>query len=122
MARRTFPMEPGERDKQVTIQQLTESAGSSSFPVESWTSLCTMFMSKEDIGGRERFTASQLSTPYETRWEGNYRADMDPDLLDVPKLRRVVYKDRVHDIVSASIIGRNEGIELLTLAASGRTS
>jgi hypothetical protein len=41
---------------------------------------------------------------------------MDPDLLDVPKRRRLVYKGRTYDIVAAGQIGRNEGVELLTLA------
>lgn len=118
MARRTFPMEAGERDRQVTIQQLTESTGSDGFPVETWTTLCTMFASKMDVGGNERFQASQLTTPYTTRWEVNYREDMDPDRLDIPKKRRLVYLGRGHDIISASIIGRNEGVELLTLARS----
>lgn len=118
MAFRTAPMESGERDKQVTIQFLTESVGSSRFPVDDWTTVpsITMWASKRDLGSRERFAASQLSTPADVRWEINYRADMDPDVIDVPKKRRLVYKGRTYDIVSASQIGRNEGVELLTLA------
>lgn len=118
MAFRVAPLEAGERDKQVTIQFLTEATGSSRFPKDDWTMLpsITMFASKRDLGGRERFAAAQLSTPADLRWEINYRADMDPDVIDVPKKRRLVYKGRAYDIVSASQIGRNEGIELLTMA------
>lgn len=118
MAFRTAPMESGERDKQVTIQRLTDSAGSSRFPVEDWTTLpaITMFASRRDLGSRERFAASQLSTPADVRWEINYRADMDPDIVNVTKTRRLVYQGRVYDIVAASQIGRQEGVELLTLA------
>jgi hypothetical protein len=46
---------------------------------------------------------------------------MDPDLVDVPKLRRVLFHGRIHDIVAANQIGMREGVELLTLA-SGRTA
>lgn len=110
-------MEAGERDRAVTVQQITESTGSSGFPVDTWSTLVSPYWcSKQDIGGRERFTASQLSSQYDTRWEGPYLASLDPELVDVTKERRLVYQGRVHDIVFASQIGRREGIEFLTLS------
>jgi SPP1 family predicted phage head-tail adaptor len=108
------------------MQQLEESAGTSRFPVETWTPLTGaaaggvaggMFASKIDIRGAERFQADQLSARYDIRWEINYRSDMDPDAVNVPKTRRLVYKGRIYDIVTASMIGRNEGVELMTLAS-----
>lgn len=111
------PMDAGERDKRVLIQQATDTVGSSMFPVETWTTLADpVWMRKLDLRGDERFKASQLSAPAETQWEMGYRADMDPDLLNVPKTRRLVYQGRTYDITEASMIGRKEGIELLTLA------
>lgn len=118
MARRQTPMEAGERDRYITIQQLTETIGSSGFPVETWATLVQMFAMKQDLGATERFRLDQLSAKADTRWEINYRADMDPDLVDIPKARRVVYQGRVYDIVAASQIGRLEGVELITLAGS----
>jgi len=123
MPRRTA-IEPGERNRAVTVQQLTESTGTSREPVEGWTTLVTPYwMSREDVGGRERFRADQVSSPYDTRWEGGYRSDMDPEIVDVPKKRRIVYQGRQHDIVAASIISVGDqvraGIELLTLARNG---
>lgn len=117
------PMEPGERDRAVTLQTrpTADARGVSGFPTETWATLVTpVWMRKEDLGGKERFTAGQLSTPATTRWEMGYRADMDPELVDVPKLRRLVYQGRPHDIVEASIIGRREGIELMTLIQGTR--
>lgn len=111
-----FAGDAGERDRLVIVQQLTESKGASNFPVEAWSQLTTMYLSKQPAGGRERFVADQVSAPYDTRWEGPYRADMDPELVEVEKKRRLVYKGRVHDIVHAAMIGRYEGIELLTQA------
>lgn len=125
MARRVLangsviPMEPGERDRRVTIQQAADTEDTTGFPQQTWTTLTTVFMRKVDASGRERFVAQQLSSPYDSQWEMSYRADMDPDLLDVSKFRRLVYKGRTFDIVNASLIGRNEGIELLTLARQG---
>lgn len=113
-------MESGERDRMITLEQrpATLSKDASGTPIDGpWTTLVEhMPASKMVIGGRERFNAQQLTSPYDTRWEINYRTDMDPELINVPKLRRVVYQGRVHDIVHADHIGRREGVELLTLA------
>lgn len=107
----------GLRNRQVTIQQLTESQGASGFPVESWIPLVTVMASKDDQEGQERFAANQLSSPFDTTWQLPYLASLDPELLNVPKKRRLVYQGRVHDIVSASPIGElHRGIEVRTLA------
>ena len=120
MARRMHPLESGERDRQVVLQSRgADAGGSSGFPVVTWSALATVFMSKEDLRGQERFAVSQLAAKFDTRWEMNYRTDMDPELLDVPKLRRIVYQGRTYDIVEASMIGRREGVELLTIASTG---
>jgi hypothetical protein len=46
----------------------------------------------------------------------HYRADMDPELIDVPKKRRLKFQGRVHNIVHAEHVGRKDGIELTTSA------
>lgn len=108
----------GSRDRLVTIQQLSESAGSSHFPVETWTDLVTVSMSRLDIRGIERLQAMQVRAKVDAAWEMNYRADMDPDLVDVQKKRRLSFNGRLHDITYANQIGRREGIELTTIASS----
>lgn len=117
------PMEPGQRNKPTTLEQKTDSVGSTGFPVETWTTLATpVWMFREDVKGDERFTADRLSAAGHVRWEMAYRADMDPDILDVPNLRRLVYQGRYYDIVAASQIGSKEGIELMTLLNTARTT
>jgi len=108
----------GKRDRYVTVQQrpTTDAVDGSGAPTETWTTLYGGYFERRPIGGRERFDAHQKSAPYDTRWIGHYRADMDRDLVNVPKLRRLVYKSRVYDIVDAQTTGRNDGIELLTLS------
>jgi len=118
MTRRSA-MEPGERDHTILIQQraASDAVDSVGAPTDDpWTTLvAAMPASREDISARERFAAEQLSASYDTRWEINYRLDMDPWLIDVPKLRRILYQGRVLNIVAANQIGRREGVELLTL-------
>lgn len=115
-------MEPGQRDRRVTIQQrpAADASETSGFPVDGpWTTLVSCDMAKFDVGGRERFQSAQTSAAYDTRWEMEYRADMDPELVDVAKLRRLVYAGRTYDIVAASQIGRRDGVEITTLAKVG---
>jgi hypothetical protein len=112
----------GARDKFLTIQERPEAITKdpSGTPIDGpWTThLDSVAMEREDIDGRERFTAQQLTTPYDTRFRLPYVASMDPELLNVPKLRRLVYRGRVLDIVFAKHVGRFEGIELLTVATA----
>lgn len=111
------PMEPGERDRAVAIYQLVESRASSGMPKESWTVLVSrVWMRILDEKGTERFTGEQLAPKLETQFEMGYRSDMDPETVNVPKRRRLSYQGRIYDITSASMIGRREGIEMLTIA------
>lgn len=114
-----IPMEPGERDRAVTIQQMTETVVNG-VPKESWTTLVgTVWMRKMGLKASERFTAQQVKGSADTQWEMDYREDMDPELIDVVKTRRLLYMGRVYDITGADVIGRREGIELVTLSGSG---
>lgn len=111
------------RDRPVRVEQRPsgDTVDGSGFPTdngEGWTILSDPeWMHKRDLGGTERFHAHQASSPADTAWTMSYRSDMDPDLVDVPKLRRLVYQGRTYDIVAASQIGLREGVELMTLAA-----
>lgn len=107
---------------QVTIQELTESVGESRFPTEAWSNMLTAWMERREARSGERLAAQQISASVTTHWVMRYTPDMDPDLVDVPKTRRLVYQGRVYDIVSASMISRKEGIELMTVASSKRAA
>jgi len=106
----------GLRDRIVTVQYLTESRGGSGAPIEDWSTLTTVMAQKLDLSQRERFVAQQNSAPADTRWSLPYSADYDPELVDVAKTRRLTYRGRAYDIVSALMIGRREGVELVTLS------
>ena len=122
MASSRTRLDAGKRDLLVTIQQRSTTNiadEDSSEPVEVWTTLVgAMPVGRTTVSGWERFRMDQVSARGDERWEMNYRPDMDPDLIDVPKTRRLVFGERVLDIVHASHIGRRAGIELLTVASS----
>lgn len=107
----------GQRDHEVLIQQLASSKGGSGYPVETWTTLVALeWMARTEQRANERFAATQQTASSETQWEMSYRADMDPDLLNVPKTRRLVYQGRIFNIVAATVIDAKRGIELQTVA------
>ncbi len=114
-----MPLNAGDLDREVTIQQLADSDGSSGFPVETWTTLDTVWAQKTLANGSERFKTAQLAAALVVGWNMYWRDDLDPDSVDVPKTRRLLYQGRVYDITYASEIGRREGIELMTIARSG---
>lgn len=110
-----MPIEPGSLDRQIVVQQQTEAQGDSGFPVTTWSALVTVWASKRDMKGSERFTAGQTTSPFDTLWTMHYRADCDPDLVDVVKARRITYQGRAYNIVFGRHIDLKAGIELMTL-------
>jgi SPP1 family predicted phage head-tail adaptor len=109
----------GQRDATVTIQCLTEGAATSGFPTETFTDRECVAMHKRHISGDERFTADQVTARAITVWTMPYRDYMDPDLVDVAKKRRLVYRSRIYDIVEGILLCRGGNIQLRTLAKVG---
>jgi head-tail adaptor len=108
------PMEPGERNRYVTIQQATDTTGATGYPTETWTLLATFFAARYDQTGLERWKAEQEEGTQIVRWELPFVASMDPESVNVVKNRRVIYNGMVFDILASSLIGMREGIELIT--------
>lgn len=112
----------GKRDRIVTIQQRSTEAvdavGAPN-PHGGWTTLvAAMPVFRQDVMGAEKFVNSQTAARLDARWEMNYRADMDPEVVDVTATRRLLAGTVVHDIVQASVLGRREGIEVFTIASA----
>ncbi len=107
---------PGLRTKLVTIQQVTDSKGPSGRPVETWITLCQAWMERDDLTGTEHYTTAQEFSRSDVIWRMPYQSNMDPESLNEPKTRRLLYAGRVYDIVSAVPIGQHAKIELTTLA------
>ena len=103
------------RDRWVTIEQRPpDQTSDSGFPVDgAWADLATVAMAREDLEASEIERSAQQVGQAQTRWEMPYMAEMDPDQVDVLKLRRLLYYGRAFDIVGAVPIGR-AGIVLIT--------
>jgi SPP1 family predicted phage head-tail adaptor len=112
-----MPINVGSLVHHVAIQEMTESTDASGFPLESWATLCTAWMAKQTERATEEFRSHQESASSIIRWTMRYRADVDPDLVDVPKKRRILYQSRAYDIVYAETVGRKDSIVFKTLAA-----
>lgn len=109
----------GKKDRLVTIEQMTESQGSSGRPVETWTFLTKAWMERREINRRadsERFSEGALTARYDVSWVMHYQVDMDPELLNVPKIRRLSYGGRTYDITAAVPLGVHRDVELFTIA------
>lgn len=109
----------GKRDELITLKKRESSDTpdpESGEPVETWTTLVRqMPASKQYINGDERQRNDQTVMHYDQRWVINYRIDMDPDLVDVQKLRQIVFNGRTLDIVYGQQIDRKRQIALYTL-------
>ena len=117
------PVSIGQRDRLVTIEFGVLGAGASRQPTVDWTDTqpIDVYMSRMDVSGREQRESAQLQAEVDTEWEMPYLATMDPELVDVPKYRRLKYAGRRYDIQRAVIREATEGkqIRLWTLARSG---
>jgi hypothetical protein len=113
----------GARDRAVCIEALTSSLDESGFPIEAWTELTPIeWMHRKDLAGGEKAAAMQVTALMDSAWVMAYRPDMDPESVDVLKTRRLVYQGRIFDIVAAAIVGRRDGIELMTLSTDRQTA
>lgn len=117
------PATIGERTKLVTIQFGVPSKGGSHLAITDWTTTPTadVYMRRIEASGSEQLVGAQFQASIDSEWEMPYVASMDPELVDVPKLRRLVYHGRTFNIRRAVLRDAPEGqsIRLWTLARSG---
>lgn len=94
----------GTRNRLVTIQHGTTAPGPSGAGVETFVDAPPpIWMARSDARGGEvwQADANQIAAQALHRWSMPYLDSMDPDLVDVPKSRRLLYHGRVYDIVDA---------------------
>ncbi len=110
----------GARDLHVTIEtRPDDDDGGSGFPDDGdWTPLAVVPMARSVVEAVETARGTQTVALNTSRWEMPWQPDMDPDTVDVPKLRRLNYLGRTYDILAATPIGRHRTIELIASATS----
>ena len=111
-------LDVGTLKHDVMIQALTDGVDNAGAPQESWENLLLAPMARDAERSSEAFKADQMAASIITRWTMRYHEDMDPDLIDVQKRRRLVYNGRIYDVMDAQMLDRQVGIVLRTLAAS----
>lgn len=100
-------MRAGELDRRVTIEQPTETRDSYGEPVTTWSELATVWASREDMRGQERFTAQQVHSELTTVFRMRYRDDVTTKM-------RLKENGVIFDIEEVVETGRREGLEITT--------
>ena len=106
----------GWRTHRVTLEQSVPTVSpSTGFPIETFTPLGDVWAYQAASSATEILAAEQLAARVGYEWRIPFRADCDPDVVDVPRLRRLVWAGRVHDIVDATRVnGQRLEIRLVT--------
>ena len=99
-------MRSGRLDRRLTLQRRTLTENDYGEPVETWTTLATVWAEKIPVRGSERYVAMQTVAEVDTRFKIRYRTDVSP-------LDRVVCAGITYDVQGVIEIGRREGWEIL---------
>ena len=120
---RPQPVSIGDRDVLVTVEGAVEETAPTGFVVETFAPLARpVWARREATGGSgEPYSADQLSEREVRIWTLPYRTDLDPDLVDVCKLRRLTYAGKVFDIVAAEVVGRRSQIRVTARVQGGQS-
>jgi hypothetical protein len=109
----------GKRDRLVQLVPRVDATGADRFPADTDGTPISLWVSKEDIGGRELIRMNQETAPFDMVFVLPFGDAFNPNAVDVAKAFEVEYVGRRYDIVHAAEIGRRDGVELLTLSRMG---
>ena len=102
-------MRSGRLDRRLTLQRRTLTENDYGEPVETWTTLATVWAEKIPVRGAERYAAIQTVAEVDTRFKIRYRTDVSP-------LDRVVCAGTTYDVKGVLEIGRKIGWEIYATA------
>jgi SPP1 family predicted phage head-tail adaptor len=102
----------GDLDRRITIQRATETRDAFNNPIPSWSALATLWASKEDVRDSERLAAQELGADITTR----FRIRWSELAETISPLDRILFGDRIFEIVAVKEISRREGIEISATA------
>jgi head-tail adaptor len=103
----------------VIIEELIETIGPSGAPVTLWQPIGNVLMTREVETVVERALSDQVLARETTTWFMPWTPWMDPDVIDVPKVRRLKFSGRNYDISGAQRDGElGQRIQLLTTTSS----
>jgi SPP1 family predicted phage head-tail adaptor len=99
-------MDPGRRDRRITLQRREVVQDAYGQEVETWKDLATTWAERRNMRGNERWVAQQVNAKIECKYFIPYMDGLTP-------LHRLIDRDRVYDIVAVLEIGRCELLELV---------
>jgi len=99
----------GTLDKRITIQQVQQSQDGTGQPIETWSTLATVWAGIIDSRGDERFRAGQEGANVTRIFRVRYRSDLDEQM-------RILYDGRYYDIKSIISSGLR-GLEYIDITA-----
>jgi SPP1 family predicted phage head-tail adaptor len=104
-----MPLNAGRLDRRITIEIKTVAQDEFGQPVETWTTLATVWAHKRDIRASEKFRAQQEIAEEAAVFEIRWRSGIDAG-------DRLVHDGKTYDIEGVAEIGRREGLELMATA------
>ncbi len=102
-------MQIGKMDRRVVIESVATVPSSSGAPVETWSTLATIWAHKMQRSGREFFADDQPLSEEKVVWRIRWRTDVTTKM-------RLTYGGDIFKINEVKEVGRQAGLDLLTTA------
>lgn len=103
-------LEIGKLDRLITIQELTQGKGTRyGEPTETWTDWATVWANVYSGGGREFEAARQITAELDTQFQIRWLSGLKPTM-------RILYEDRVYEILRIQEVNRRERLNVWTKA------
>lgn len=100
-------MNPGTMDRRVQIQNYTTTRDDWNTPIQTWSTLASVWASKQDRRSAEVVENDQMVNLNRTTWRIRYRSDVDTTM-------RIEYDSEHYYVVGVRELGRKEGLEITT--------
>lgn len=110
-----MPIEAGRLDRRIVLQQPTVTRDSVGGPVESWSTVATVWAGYRPQRGDEVFAARQRTATREAVFTIRHRTD-------VTESTRIVFDGHNWDIVHIAELDRRAGLEIRATAQGDRTA
>lgn len=109
-------MYKGRFDRRIKIERATESRDSFNNVIKTWGSLMTVWADKEDVRDSERIASMEVGAEITTR----FRIEWYINLADLNPKDRIIYNDKIHNILAVKELGRKQGMEITATTRSDK--
>lgn len=106
-------MDAAKLDRRIRIERATMGRDTmNNLVATGWSTLTTVWASKEDVRDAERVAAQEVGAEITTR----FRIRWSTRVADVNPKDRLVFAGRIYQIVAVKEIGRRDGLEISATA------